>query len=155
MAPLAVFGNAGQDCCARSRILVERGALDRFMDALESEVEALKVGDPLDEETQMGPLISAEQREAVGSFVTDDAPVAIRGSAPDGPGYWFAPTVLCPVDNDHRAAREEIFGPVAVVIPFRDEEEAIRIANDTIYGLSGSIWTRDGTRAIRVARALE
>jgi betaine-aldehyde dehydrogenase len=125
------------------------------MDALESEVEALKVGDPLDEETQMGPLISAGQRESVSSYVGDDAPVAIRGSAPGGPGYWFPPTVLCPVDNDHRAAREEIFGPVAVVIPFRDEEEAIRIANDTIYGLSGSIWTRDGARAMRVARAIE
>ena len=117
MAPLAVFGNAGQDCCARSRILVESSALDRFMDALETEVEALRVGDPLDEETQMGPLISAGQRESVGGYVDADAPVAIRGSAPDGPGYWFPPTVLCPVGNDHRAAREEIFGPVAVRDP--------------------------------------
>jgi betaine-aldehyde dehydrogenase len=155
MAPLAVFGNAGQDCCARSRILVEQSALDRFMDALEGEVEALKVGDPLDEDTQMGPLISAGQLESVASFVEGDAPVAIRGSAPDRPGYWFAPTVLCPVAQDHRAAREEIFGPVAVVIPFRDEEEAVRIANDTIYGLSGSVWTRDGARALRVSRAIE
>jgi betaine-aldehyde dehydrogenase len=154
-APMAVFGNAGQDCCARSRILVQRSVLDRFMDALEESVETIRVGDPLDESTQMGPLISAQRREEVASFVPDDAPVAIRGSAPDGPGYWFAPTVLCPVDNDDRAAREEIFGPVACVIPFDDEADAVRIANDTIYGLSGSIWTRDGARALRVARALE
>ena len=154
-APGAVFGNAGQDCCARSRILVERAALDSFMDALEEAVEALRVGDPLDESTQMGPLISADQRSAVASFVPDDAPVAIRGSAPDGPGYWFPPTVLCPVARDDRAVREEIFGPVAVVIPFRDEAEAVELANDTIYGLSGSIWTRDGAKALRVARALE
>jgi acyl-CoA reductase-like NAD-dependent aldehyde dehydrogenase len=154
-APLAVFGNAGQDCCARSRILVERPALDRFMSLLEQSVKALRVGDPLDEETQMGPLISADQREKVGSYVNGDAPVAIRGSAPEGPGFWFAPTVLCPVANDDRPAREEIFGPVAAVIPFDGEEEAIRLANDTIYGLSGSIWTRDGARALRVARALD
>jgi acyl-CoA reductase-like NAD-dependent aldehyde dehydrogenase len=154
-APMAVFGNAGQDCCARSRILVERSALDRFMSALEGAVGDLRVGDPLDAQTQMGPLISADQRETVASFVDDDAPVAFRGSAPDGPGYWFAPTVLCPVSNDDRQAREEIFGPVASVIPFGDEAEAVRIANDTIYGLSGSIWTRDGARALRVARGVE
>jgi betaine-aldehyde dehydrogenase len=151
----AVFGNAGQDCCARSRILVERPALDAFMDALEEHVEAIRVGDPLDPATEMGPLISAGQREAVASFVPDDAPVAIRGSVPDGPGYWFPPTVLCPVDPDARAVREEIFGPVAVVIPFRDEAEAVALANDTIYGLSGSVWTRDGAKALRVARGLE
>jgi acyl-CoA reductase-like NAD-dependent aldehyde dehydrogenase len=154
-APMAVFGNAGQDCCARSRILVERSALDRFMDALEEAVEAIAVGDPLDESTQMGPLISADQRETVSSYVNGEAPVAIRGSAPDGPGFWFPPTVLCPVANDDRPAREEIFGPVACVIPFRDEEEAVRLANDTIYGLSGSIWTRDGAKALRTARAIE
>ena len=154
-APSAVFGNAGQDCCARSRILVEVAALDRFMSVLEETIDAIKVGDPLDEETQMGPLISSSQREHVGSFVNGDAPVAIRGSAPEGPGYWFPPTVLCPVDPGARAAREEIFGPVATVIPFRDEREAIRLANDTIYGLSGSIWTRDGARALRVARAID
>ena len=151
----AVFGNAGQDCCARSRILVERPALDAFMDALEEHVEAIRVGDPLDEATEMGPLISAGQREAVASFVPDGAPVAIRGSVPDGPGYWFPPTVLCPVDADDRAVREEIFGPVAVVVPFRTEAEAVALANDTIYGLSGSIWTRDAARAMRVARAVE
>jgi len=154
-APWAVFGNAGQDCCARSRILVESAALDRFMDALEEVVEGIRVGDPLDEATQMGPLISAAQRETVASYVPEDAPVAVRGSAPDGPGFWFPPTVLCPVAPDDRAAREEIFGPVACVIPFRDEAEAIELANDTVYGLSGSIWTRDGARALRVARALD
>ena len=151
----AVFGNAGQDCCARSRILVERPALDAFMDALEEHVEAIRVGDPLDEATEMGPLISAGQREAVASFVPDGAPVAIQGSVPDGPGYWFPPTVLCPVDPDDRAVREEIFGPVAVVVPFRTEAEAVALANDTIYGLSGSIWTRDGAKALRVARAVD
>jgi betaine-aldehyde dehydrogenase len=103
----------------------------------------------------MGPLISASQRETVSSFVDGDAPVAIRGSAPGGPGYWFAPTVLCPVDPTARAAREEIFGPVATVTPFADEDEAVRIANDTVYGLSGSIWTSDGARALRVARAID
>ena len=155
VAPLAVFGNAGQDCCARSRILVERTALDRFLASLEQAVESLRVGDPLDESTQMGPLISAEQRDKVASYVEDGAPVAMRGSAPEGPGFWFPPTVLCPVSNDDRAAREEIFGPVAAVIPFTDEADAVRIANDTVYGLSGSIWTRDGAKALRVARGVE
>jgi acyl-CoA reductase-like NAD-dependent aldehyde dehydrogenase len=154
-APLAVFGNAGQDCCARSRILVERSAMDDFMSALEAAVKSITVGDPLSEQTQMGPLISADQLHTVSSYVNGDAPVAFRGSAPDGPGYWFPPTVLAPVSNDDRPAREEIFGPVACVIPFDDEAEAIRIANDTIYGLSGSVWTRDGGKALRVARAIE
>jgi acyl-CoA reductase-like NAD-dependent aldehyde dehydrogenase len=154
-APLAVFGNAGQDCCARSRILVERGALDDFMAELEGAVKSVKVGDPLSEQTQMGPLISADQRQKVASYVNGDAPIAIRGSAPDGAGFWFPPTVLAPVSNDDRAAREEIFGPVVCVIPFDDEPDAVRIANDTIYGLSGSIWTRDGAKALRVARAIE
>jgi betaine-aldehyde dehydrogenase len=154
-APLAVFGNAGQDCCARSRILVERPALDDFMGALEGAVAKLRVGDPLDEATQMGPLISADQRETVASYVPDGAPVAIRGSAPDGPGYWYPPTVLSPMAPDDRAVVEEIFGPVACVVPFDGEDEAVRLANDTIYGLSGSVWTRDGARALRVARAIE
>jgi acyl-CoA reductase-like NAD-dependent aldehyde dehydrogenase len=154
-APGAVFGNAGQDCCARSRILVQAEAVDAFMAEVERAVSGIRVGDPLDDATDMGPLISAGQRASVASYVGDGAPVAIRGSAPDGPGYWFAPTVLCPVAPDARAAREEIFGPVAVVIPFDDEEEAVRLANDTIYGLSGSIWSRDGGRALRVARTLD
>jgi acyl-CoA reductase-like NAD-dependent aldehyde dehydrogenase len=154
-APMAVFGNAGQDCCARSRILVERAALDDFLAALQPAVEGIEVGDPLTESTQMGPLISAGQRDAVASYVPEGAPVAIRGSAPDGPGYWFPPTVLAPVSNGDRAAVEEIFGPVACVIPFEGEEEAVRLANETIYGLSGSVWTGSGARALRVARALE
>ncbi|HEX2391542.1 MAG TPA: aldehyde dehydrogenase family protein [Solirubrobacterales bacterium] len=154
-APAAVFGNAGQDCCARSRILVERSAVEDFLAALFPHVKSLRVGDPLAEETQMGPLISAGQRETVAGYVPDDAPVAIRGTAPDGPGYWFPPTVLGPMSNGERAAREEIFGPVACVIPFEGEAEAIELANETIYGLSGSVWTRDGAKALRAARAID
>jgi acyl-CoA reductase-like NAD-dependent aldehyde dehydrogenase len=154
-APLAVFGNAGQDCCARSRILVQAEVFDRFLELLEPHVKALRVGDPLDEATQMGPLISADQRETVASFLDDEAPIAFQGSAPEGAGFWFAPTVLAPVKPTDRVAREEVFGPIVAVIPFRDEDEAVRLANDTIYGLSGSIWTRDGARALRVARGVE
>ena len=154
-APAAVFGNAGQDCCARSRILVERPAVDEFLGHLEAAVREFKVGDPLDEESRMGPLISAGQLETVSSYVGEGAPVAFRGDAPDGPGFWFPPTVLSPVANSDRVAREEVFGPVAAVIPFDGEEEAVAIANDTPYGLSGSVWTRDGAKALRTARAIE
>lgn len=154
-APGAVFDNAGQDCCARSRIMVERPVLDEFMAELEAAVGQMQVGDPLDESTTMGPLISESHRAEVASFLDDGETVAIRGAAPDGPGYWFAPTVLCPVNPSARAATDEIFGPIASVIPFDGEEEAIRLANDTIYGLSGSVWTRDGAKALRVARAVE
>ncbi len=155
-APWAVFDNAGQDCCARSRLLVEASAVDKFLTLLQPHVESFKVGDPLDPDSMMGPLISARQRDRVASFLdSDGAEIAFRGSAPEGPGFWFAPTVLAPVAPDSRAVREEIFGPVVAVIPFRDEDEAVRLANDTIYGLSGSIWTRDGGRALRVARAVE
>ena len=154
-APVAVFGNAGQDCCARSRILVEKSVFDEFLSLMEPAVTGMRVGDPLDEATDMGPLISSDHRENVASYVPEDAPVAIRGEAPVGTGFWFPPTVLAPVSNDDRAAAEEIFGPVVAVIPFEDEEDAVRLANDTIYGLSGSIWTENGARAMRVARRIE
>jgi betaine-aldehyde dehydrogenase len=151
-APYAVFDNAGQDCCARSRILVERSAYDRFADLLVEATRNVKVGDPSDESTEMGPLISAQHRETVASFV--DGEPLFRGDTPNGRGYWY-PCTLVEASNEDRVAREEVFGPVAALIPFTDEEEAIRIANDTPYGLSGSIWTENGARALRVARALE
>jgi acyl-CoA reductase-like NAD-dependent aldehyde dehydrogenase len=154
-APLAVFDNAGQDCCARSRILVQNSVVDRFLDLLGGAVMQVKVGDPSDERSDMGPLISAKQRDRVASYISGSAPVVIRGEAPSGPGFWYPPTVLYPVANTDRVARDEVFGPVAAVIPFEDEDEAIRLANQSVYGLSGSIWTRDGARALRVARALE
>ena len=152
-APYAVFGNAGQDCCARSRILVQKSVFDRFLDYLVEATRGVRVGDPEDPATEMGPLITAEHREKVASFVDGD--VAFRGDVPAGPGYWYPCTLLAPASNEDRAAREEIFGPVACVIPFEDEADAIRLANDTPYGLSGSVWTRDGARALRVARAIE
>jgi betaine-aldehyde dehydrogenase len=151
-APYAVFDNAGQDCCARSRILVERSAYDRFVELLVEATRNVKVGDPEDESTEMGPLISAQHRETVASFVDDNT--LFRGDAPNGRGFWF-PCTLVEATNDDRVAREEVFGPVAALIPFADEDDAIRIANDTPYGLSGSIWTENGARALRVARALE
>jgi betaine-aldehyde dehydrogenase len=154
-APPAVFGNAGQDCCARSRILVQKDVFDEFLDRMKPTVEGLRVGDPLDEATEMGPLISADHRERVGSYVPEDAPVAIQGRSPEGSGFWFPPTVLAPVSNGDKAAQEEIFGPVVAVIPFDDEDDAVRQANDTPYGLSGSVWTENGAKAMRVARRIE
>ncbi|WP_332602948.1 aldehyde dehydrogenase family protein [Arthrobacter sp. S2(2024)] len=154
-APGGAFDNAGQDCCARSRILVEKSAYDSFLELLEPAVRAVKVGDPADESTVMGPLISARQRETVAGFVPSGAPIAFQGDVPEGPGFWFPPTVLAPDSFDDPAVREEIFGPVVVVVPFNDEADAVRIANDTEYGLSGSIWTQDIGRALRVARGVE
>jgi acyl-CoA reductase-like NAD-dependent aldehyde dehydrogenase len=154
-APYAVFDNAGQDCCARSRILVQRSVFDRFMELLEPAVTGVRVGDPALATTEMGPLISAAHRAKVASYVPEDAPVAFRGSAPGGPGFWFPPTVLAPAAADSPAFTDEVFGPVVTVTPFEDEADAIAIANDTPYGLSGSIWTENVGRAIRVARGVE
>lgn len=153
-APAGVFDNAGQDCCARSRILVQRSVYDRFMELLERAVTSVVVGDPASRDTEMGPLVSAAHRDKVASYVPDDAPIAFRGTAPAGRGFWFPPTVLTPQRTD-RSVTDEIFGPVVTVLAFDDEHDAVSLANDTSYGLSGSIWTDDLSRALRVSRAIE
>ncbi|MFV0496158.1 aldehyde dehydrogenase family protein [Mycobacterium sp.] len=153
-APAGVFDNAGQDCCARSRILVQRSVYDRFMELLEPAVTAVKVGDPTSRDTEMGPLISRAHRDKVASYVPEGAPIAFQGRCPGGPGFWFPPTVLTPA-RDARSVSEEIFGPVVTVLAFEDEHDAVTLANDTEYGLSGSIWTDDLSRALRVSRAVE
>jgi acyl-CoA reductase-like NAD-dependent aldehyde dehydrogenase len=153
-APAGVFDNAGQDCCARSRILVQSNVYDRFMELLEPAVKGVVVGDPRSKDTEMGPLVSKPHWNTVATYVPEDAPVAFRGDAPSGLGYWFPPTVLTPSRTD-RTVTEEIFGPVVTVLPFDDEADAIALANDTPYGLSGSIWTDNLSRALRVSRAVE
>ncbi len=153
-APYGVFDNAGQDCCARSRILVQRNVYDKFMELFEPAVKGVVVGDPASRDSEMGPLVSKGHFDTVASYVPDGAPIAFQGSAPSGPGYWFPPTVLTPSRTD-RTVTEEIFGPVVTVLPFEDEADAIALANDSEYGLSGSIWTDNLSRALRVSRAVE
>ena len=154
----SAFGNCGQTCCAGTRLLLERPIHDRFVVDLVRRAEALKVGPGLDPQSELSPLVSAEQREIVEGYVAlgreEGATLACGGTRLDGKGFFFRPTVFTDVENTMRIAQEEIFGPVLVVILFDDEEQAIRMANDTIFGLTGAVWTRDKARAGRVARAL-
>lgn len=153
-APYSVFDNAGQDCCARSRLLVQRSVYEQFMEHFERAVQGVVVGDPSDESTEVGPLVTLAHRDSVASFLSDDTPVVFSGSCPDGPGAWFPPTVVTPQRHD-RIATEEVFGPVVSVLPFDDEADAIQIANDSNYGLSGSIWTENLARGVRVSRSIQ
>lgn len=153
-ATAGVFDHAGQDCCARTRILVQRSVYDRYLELLEPAVRAVRVGDPRNADTDMGPLASAEHRAHVASFVPDDAPVLVRGEVPDGPGFWFPPTVLVPTSRHERAVTEEVLGPVVVVLPFEDEADAAALANGSGCDVAVSVWTRDVGRALRVTRAL-
>ena len=154
----SVFGNSGQDCCARSRILVQRSIYEEFSARFNRRTEALVVGQPLDEASEIGPLISSAQRQRSLDYVAlgreEGAKVAIGGNVGVEEGYFMQPTVLVDVDNQMRVAQEEIFGPVVCIIPFESEEDAVRLANDTPYGLAGSIWTQNLGRALRVAKGI-
>lgn len=157
--PMAVFGNTGQDCCARSRVLVEASIHDRFVEAFLAATQKIKIGDPLDDTTEIGPMVSAAQRESVEQYLAlaklEGGRVLCGGDRPARKGFFLSPTVIDGLANSSRVCQEEIFGPVACILPFRDEQEAVTMANDTVYGLSGSLWTKDVDRALRVARKIE